>query len=513
VALALVGIGWGLPELWVGDELVPADIILALRQHFSHGWFTIYPPAHFYVLAVAYLPVIVVGRLGLLGLHTTLAHTLMVVTGRLVSVVMEAGLLLATFLTGRRAFGWWSGLFAALALALAVPFVYYSKTANVEIPFMFWLAGTLALYLRVLADEASVSDYAWWAVFGTLAICTKDQVYAFCLPMPFVVIYEIWRRNVRDGRPQAFGRTLRDRRLLTAGAVALALFAVCQNLLLNASGFVQHVAFITGRKVESYRAFEPSLAGRLALARVTARLAERLWGWPMLLVAVAGTIVALASPRDRRTAIWLLTPVVSYYLGFIDVVLYNYDRFMMPVCLVMALFAGMAIARFTARVSAARAWRLAVVTAVFAYTLLYGGTVDALMLHDSRYTVERWLTERVRAVDVVASSGLPRYLPRLDRFRGLDVDHLETLLEARPAYFVVNADYTRSEPPDSPLGRLLTALRGGKTDYRLVLSARTPNPWPWLPGADPDLVGSRLDGESLSFLRNVNPTIEVYARP
>jgi hypothetical protein len=126
--------------------------------------------------------------------------------------------------------------------------------------------------------------------------------------------------------------------------------------------------------------------------------------------------------------------------------------------------------------------------------------------------VERWLTERVRAGDVVGSSGLPRYLPRLDRFRGLDVDHLETLLEARPAYFVVNADYTRSEPPNSPLGRLLSALRSGKTDYRLVLSARTPSPWPWLPGADPDLVGSRLDGESLSFLRNVNPTIEVFAR-
>jgi hypothetical protein len=512
LVISLVGIGWGLPVLWVGDELVPADIIRGAGQHYSHGWFEIYPPVHFYILTAAYLPIVVAGRLGLFGLHTSFAHTLMTLTGRLVSVVMQSGLLLATFLCGRRAFGWRAGLFASLALALAAPFIYYAKTANVEVPYLFWLAGTFVFYLRVLTDEANAMDYVWWAAFGTLAIATKDQAYAICLPMPFVVVYEMWRRNAADGRPRSLARALSDRRLIAAGVVALLLFAVCENVLLNASGFAQHVAFITGRKMQSYRAFAPTLAGRLALLRVTVELVQRSWGWPLFIVSIAGVVHALISPRYRRVAIWLLIPVVSYYVGFIDVVLYNYDRFVMPICFVLALFAGVAMAQFTARATANRVWRMGIVTAALAYTILYGTTVDVLMVRDSRYGVERWIAERAKPGDTVASSGLPRYLPNLEQFRTLDIDRLDTLLAVQPAFVVVNADYTRAEPADSPLGRLLSALRSGRTDYRLALSARSPNPFPWLPGGHPDLVGPRLEAESLSFLRNINPTIEVFAR-
>ena len=108
--------------------------------------------------------------------------------------------------------------------------------------------------------------------------------------------------------------------------------------------------------------------------------------------------------------------------------------------------------------------------------------------------------------------GIPRYLPRLDGFNTIDLDRLETFTEAQPAFCVVDADYTRIEPPDSPHNQMLARLRSDRSNYRLALRARSPSPWPWLPGAHRDLVGDRLDRVPLSFLRNINPTIEVFER-
>ena len=248
------------------------------------------------------------------------------------------------------------------------------------------------------------------------------------------------------------------------------------------------------------------------LWRLTVRLIELSLGWPIFIATLAGVIGAFVSAPRRRMAIWLLIPAAAYYAGFINVVLYNYDRFVMPMCVVLVLFGGFALDRLTMRAAPLRAWRVGAVAAVFAYTLLYSATVDVLMLRDSRYTVEEWLAARVGPQRHGRNEAGSRYLPRLERFRTLDVDSVETLGGARPAFFVMNADYTRSEPPDTPLGQLMAAVRSGRSNYRLVLSARTPSPWPWLPAGHQDLIGPRLGAESRSFLRNINPTIEVFAR-
>jgi len=76
----------------------------------------------------------------------------------------------------------------------------------------------------------------------------------------------------------------------------------------------------------------------------------------------------------------------------------------------------------------------------------------------------------------------------------------------------VNVDYARSEVPDWPRGLLIAGLTNHTLGYTLAYRGRTPSPWPWLPGAHPDLVGPRLDVPVLSTLRNINPTIEIFER-
>ena len=44
---------------------------------------------------------------------------------------------------------------------------------------------------------------------------------------------------------------------------------------------------------------------------------------------------------DSADDVVLLAPVMSYYLAFINVILYNYDRFVLPICLILAIFGGL----------------------------------------------------------------------------------------------------------------------------------------------------------------------------
>ncbi len=346
-----------------------------------------------------------------------------------------------------------------------------------------------------------MGDFVAWAVTGTLAVCTKDQAYAFCGGMAIVVIADRLRR-----------RSL-DRRILAATIAAAVTFAIAQNVAFNAAGVLtfRH-GHLAGRRVVVPDVRRDAARTALSLAALTARLTEITWGWPASLVCVVGTVWVFADRTTRRPALWLAIPAVAYYVGFTNVVLYNYDRFVLPICLVLAMFGGFALDRLTASCVSFRQWRIAGVGAVFAYTLLYAATVDVLMLRDSRYSVERWLGARAGAADAIGTIGIPRYLPRLDGRSTIDIDSVETLDGARPRFAVVNADYARREDAGSRMAEALRALRSGRALYRPALEARTPSPWPWLPGAHPDLTGDRSDPRATSFLRNINPAIEVFER-
>ena len=82
----------------------------------------------------------------------------------------------------------------------------------------------------------------------------------------------------------------------------------------------------------------------------------------------------------------------------------------------------------------------------------------------------------------------------------------------RSDYFVLNADYARAVPPESAASALLGGLHEGRFGYRMVFRYRRDSPWPWLPGAHHDLTGPRTEPVVLGILRNVNPTIEIFAR-
>jgi hypothetical protein len=452
----------------------------------------------------------VLEKFGRLDLQSSAVYTLLAVLGRLTSVIAGAVSLAAIYGIGARAFGRRSGLYAAAMFALAAPFVYYAKTANLDVPYVCWFALSLLFYMRLL-ERLELSDFIAFAVCAAIAVCTKDQAYGLYLLVPPLIVYRLWQSNRAAGLDYALARAVIDRRLVIAAAIALVLFVAAHNLLFNWNGFEQHVRFLTGGGSRGYQMFPRTLTGELELLRFTLDLIRVAWGWPLFVIAVGGVGVASMSPATRRTALWLAVPAVSYYLTFTAVVLYNYDRFVLPICVVLSIFGGLALDRVCTPGGRSERWRVAAGSAVLAYSLLYAGMVDIVMLRDSRYSLEGWLAEHGAMQDVVGYVFPLQYYPRI-RFKNVEITSVDQLQEERPAYYLLNVDYGAAEPGDSPIGRMIAGLRGGTLGYRQVFRFREPPAWPWLPGAHRDLVGPRTEQYPSSAMRHINPTYEVFKR-
>ena len=179
---------------------------------------------------------------------------------------------------------------------------------------------------------------------------------------------------------------------------------VLDNVVFNPEGFVAHLRLIAGPASHPFRMFTNDLSGHLALMRQTVRHLAFAMGLPALLVCGAGVAAALARPRANARWLYLLVPPLSYVATFLHVVLYGYDRFVLPVSLVLGLFGGAFLARGLRADPPMRAAAAVLAAAVFAYSLLYAASVDRLLTHDSRYEVERWMASNVPPGSMVATS-------------------------------------------------------------------------------------------------------------
>jgi len=506
--LNVAGVWWGLPSTWAAIETVPVFVLSALAQRFSHGWFDAYPPLQYYLLSLAGTPISLLHSRDIISYYTPTGSTLLILSYRLMSVALSVGTVAATAFVGMRAFGRRAGILAAGIAALVAPFIYYSKTANVDGPYVFWYALSLVFYIRLL-QESRLRDYILFGVTATLAFCTKDQAYALYLTAPVVVIVELWREKRRAGIPQPLAKTLIDRRVIAAALAAITTFVLVCNLIFNLDGYISHIHSITDAAA-LYRVFEPTAEGRWQLLLQTGQLVRDAMGWPFFAASLAGIAIGLRTPRWRGPTIWLAATIPAYYLGLINIVLYNYDRFMLPVCVVLAVFGGLAFDRLLAAGAPQERWQRVLVGAAFAYSILYAATVDVLMIGDSRYLVGRWMAAHIQRGTIVGAMGLHEYLPQLEDYYVTDVGTIDELARERPPFFILNADYVRAASKNGDFARLAEGVQSGRLGYELAFRYRRHTPLSLLPAAHPDLVGDRHETPVFSILRNVNPTIEIF---
>jgi hypothetical protein len=493
---------WGVPVSWSQDEVWPADL-QELHNVLSPGWSSRYPPFHTYVVATANAPLIAAGGLDLIDTRSERVFSIMKGVTHLVSVAMAVGITAFLYIGGARAGGHRVGVLSGIFWTLSLPAVFYAKTANLDIPYTFWCALALLHYVRAI-ETGGVGAHVRFAAAAALAVVTKDQAYGVVgLPALHLALLRVIRLG---GGLHGFVALARDRAIRLALVTGVLILAAAYNLPLNWTGFVDHVVTITGDASEAYRMIDrTSPAGQLWLLWRVIRQTAWSLTWPGVLLACVGVVVAMR--RDWRRFLPWLVPAISYCLLFIMVVGYTYDRFMLPLCVVLALFAAVGLERLWP--AGSPRWRTVAVAALLAMMTLRTGSINLLMAADGRYEVERWMQAHVPPHTRIAVLEGPELLPRLGRFLPILIHYPLDQFEGVNAPVVVVSDsYRRRFVPEREEVQWHDELIAGRHGYRVVFRYRRPVPLAILQW-EPQF---RNPDPSFSSLHKANPEITILVR-
>jgi hypothetical protein len=425
LVLHVVGIGWGLPAAdgWDDDGIAPRDFLVGSYLTFRPGHYFTYPPVHLVALTLLTLPVTLFGlaRSATLAPPDVIAElvrtpymTVFAVVARLITEAMALGIVVVLGRLGEEIWGRRSGTFAAAVAGLNAVFAYYSHTSNLDVPYLFW--GILALAsLAATVLRGDPKRLRRVALFGALAAGTKDQAYGlFVVSVPLAIALWIaadpWaRQNVRH--------VLRELALSAAGGVALVLFL--DGAVVNPSGFMRRLAFLTGTASQDHASYAANVAGWSRVLSDTVRFSGRYYPTGVLLLVVAGIAVHLARTHaEARRLVAGLVPLLgaaSFTLAFNCVARRTEHRFLLPQSLLVSLYVGVALDVVLRSVERSRslAW------AVGAGLVMLGGRalfecigVDVALLRDPRYDAEAWLQAHVVAGETVEVYGNNTNLPR-----------------------------------------------------------------------------------------------------
>jgi Dolichyl-phosphate-mannose-protein mannosyltransferase len=512
LALCATGIWWGMPHSvgWSGDEMHPSSWPQALSLQTYRGWHSRYPPLHFAVLQALSWPL----RLALdaAGASPYWRTVWLIFFSRGISLLLALATLALVFRTGSEIYDRRSALCAAAIVMCCAPFVYYAKMGNLDVPYLFWFALSLLLYVRILKRHL-LRDYVLFALAAAAAVCTKDQAYGLYSLAPLPILWSLARREHRERSVfNGLGRALLDRRFLAAAAAAALGFAVFQ-MLWNWNRFVLHVQLLLGPMSQNYQDYGNTFAGHRELLGLLLRETSFCLNPALALVCACGvvwTLWRLWKRAARQTACdepfliaSLLLLIVSYYVTFLNLILFSYDRYILPVALLLAFPGGRLLGALSAPAGRFVALRRAAVAALLVYSLLYAASVDTRLLADSRYAVEAWVRQHAPSAQAAESAvgiGRRKHIPR---FRWMPWElvfhsHGAALARQRPLYVAINVTDLRTPGEVNFYHRML----GGELGYRLVLFCH----------GDPLFDLLRVDVLGSSSERFINPEIALFER-
>ncbi|MDP2915407.1 MAG: glycosyltransferase family 39 protein [Candidatus Aminicenantes bacterium] len=510
ISLFLNGLGlwWGLPSYdgWAVDEIVPARVQNGIANGFSRGWNDSYPPLHYYLLTLSYSPIFLFQQFHPLtedDLNTALFYM-----GRILSALMGAGIVLLVYLCGREIYDELSALIAGgLTMGIA-PFVYYAKTANVDVPYVFWVICSLFFYIRILKNHR-LRDYLWFAATATLAVCTKDQAYGFYVLAPLPILWSRYAFEKRRNDAASWIATLINRKNLAALGAGALVFILTQNLLFNWDGFIAHFKFIAG-PAQIYSNYTHTVAGHASMTWQSVKHLLFSFGWPSFLLCCAGLGYALLQQKKNYLLLALLIPVISYDIFFINVILHDFDRYFLAICIIFTFFGGKFGADILRSRHIGRLVGLALLSVTGVYSVWYALSVDLAMVNDSRYHVEAWIKENLPPQASIALADDRVFLPRdylwdcQNCFYPSRMISMEKLKRLNPDYLVINADLqTRMN------SEFYGELRRESSPYARILGYRWRSKYLLLDRDDIYKNGKRM---IVTNLDKINPQIEIFQR-
>ncbi len=505
----IIAINWGLPSpsniSWAADEITPSSVMNGIKMRFSNGWSAPYPPFHYYVLSAFYLPFYFLDALNIINLQSVFMTTLLFLIGRLISVFMGTAIVFVVYLCGCEIMENKSALFVSLITALTPPFLYYSKTTNVDIPYIFWFVAALYFFIRILKYHHT-SDYILFAGTAVFSICTKDQAYALLILTPFIIIYSLHQHKKAQEKRPSILKSIINIKTISAFVTGTSLFVLIHNFMFNFQGFKKHLFFITG-PARGERDFSVDISGFFSMFIQTIKHLEFILGLPFFLICIIGFIYALTKKEKYSLIFWLALLSLSYCIFSFFIIGKNFVRFLIPIYILMSFFGALGVSYFLYATRRFRMIKSLLVVILFINAAIYSFSVDVTMIHDSRYYVEQWMNENIEKNESILFLGYMNFLPRNRGYT--NVQYLSrasqvTIKEIDPSYILISSDLLKLTQP-----YLYQKLSNDNLDYKQILRYKSS---PWLSLLPEHKIRIHENNKITTNLNLINPEIIILKK-
>jgi 4-amino-4-deoxy-L-arabinose transferase-like glycosyltransferase len=496
---------WGLPnatgpdriKTWATDEILPLEGLAEMRSTFvgaAQDRNVNYPWWHYAVVSAAQAPY-------LAGLYATGGMTAptadypyglsdpvralrtLTVVGRLVTVVMAAGIVVASFLFTSTFWGRPAGALAAVLTLLCFPLTYYGRTGNLDAPAFFWTALAVVTLARMLKHGVSPRRALWLGVWSALAVATKDQAVVVLMPICLVPFLPQVANTPRHSIPW--------KALFLMAFAGLVGYAAATGMLVDPGRHIAHVDALLfhPERVANASYFQPAprnWQGTWELLSGTVSGIGAWWSWPAVIAAAAGAWLAI---RNWRWHVLWLVPVVTSFVALVWLPGHVVLRYFLPITLFIDAFAALALLRLRA---ASRPLFAIALTVLLLGRLLPAADLAYAEWRDTRYDAGVWLQAAYQPGDRIEYFGVSDKMPPLgagivarrimgrERWTG-QFDHgpavLQYLRTGGPRFVVVIPDWTSpaglERSSDCP-PEVLEALMNGQAGYDLAAEFRPP---------------------------------------
>jgi len=318
------------------------------------------------------------------------------ISSRLALAICSTLTVFFTYLVGRRLFGRWAGLTAALFLGFS--FLAVSESHYIKGDALATMFTILAFYFILgMWKEGRRRDYILASIFIGLALVSKH--YTFPILVPFVGAHILRPENLARLRNRQFWAMVSERNLLLSGLVLVMTILVFMPMLWL------HPRSWASLTLSAWRMLSASSPGpKVWLDTFTDHLAGGL-GLPLELLCLLG-LVWLLLRRDSITFLFLSFPALFFLFLARGLGWARYDLPLLPFLVIAGAFV---IQRLVDRLPAHRqGWIMAVVGILIAApSLLTCLQFDYLITRpDTRFLARQWLETKAVGKTMVIEGGL-----------------------------------------------------------------------------------------------------------
>jgi hypothetical protein len=375
--LYALGAFWGLPSALTPaiDSISPLGPLAFVGKYKQTDMTYVYPAVHQLLQVAVYAVVLLIAKItGSIGTISSAwpygfrdpsaLFTVLLVVSNLISAAMAAFLLRTLWrMRPDPAAAQW---FAIFLLGLSGVFAYYARTANMDMPYLFWIVLAWHQLWLYLTAPANSDEYAqnglvrggvrgriqrWlaatglWAsnfrplllagLFSALSFGSKDQASTIIFGFGLLLLL-----YAPVGGKGGWRLRLRQATMFSAAvAICYAVFAIAP----QPARWWYHVRFVTQNPAIHITPETPAgLWGQILLFERCYLRLHHIFTYAGLPLAVAGIVILWRRGRHRELAL-LLVPALTYYAAVIARVRAPEERYLLPIAIPLVLCAGVAI--------------------------------------------------------------------------------------------------------------------------------------------------------------------------